>query len=325
MVVTPLIRYKAPHYPDKQTAMKDPLLLKNLPRRWAGRAATVTAVTATAAMMLTGCAAGEETSDAASIASVSAETNPASSLLFSTAASSETAISSKAVSVASSKAVSSRAVSVAPVIINDMIAPLFIHGEGRGSFGCSMVAPAVFLTEQEATSIIKDALNAAGIEQLTEPPIIKTQIPLLNLSGFKKSSEENQLIEGYKLVDLRLDGVDVNGDITFEFISQKDIEAWDANKFVTNSRYMSSTVSDYDFQATAKAFNQKLNNIKTDYIIATFYDPVTRNEVTNAARKEYSTSYDAEKYIQTVRAETEKDLRLQVTDFIAWLKAEEII
>jgi hypothetical protein len=43
------------------------------------------------------------------------------------------------------------------------VAPLFQHGDGRGSFGCRAVNPPVFLSESEARQVIMDEAKRAGI------------------------------------------------------------------------------------------------------------------------------------------------------------------
>src|ERR1035438_3198523 len=36
------------------------------------------------------------------------------------------------------------------------VAPLFIHGEGRGAFGCVATNPPIFLSEDEAKQVIRE-------------------------------------------------------------------------------------------------------------------------------------------------------------------------
>jgi len=52
-----------------------------------------------------------------------------------------------------------------------LVAVVFPHGEGRGSFGCMMVTPPAFLSEEEARQVIREELESLGI-LLTEDALI---------------------------------------------------------------------------------------------------------------------------------------------------------
>ena len=45
-----------------------------------------------------------------------------------------------------------------------IVAPIFVHGDGRGSYGCEVVSPPVYLSEAEAFQIIQDEAQKAGIQ-----------------------------------------------------------------------------------------------------------------------------------------------------------------
>src|SRR5690606_34641768 len=44
-----------------------------------------------------------------------------------------------------------------------VVAPIFEHGEGRGSIGCSAVVPPAFLSEEEGMQILGEELAKHGI------------------------------------------------------------------------------------------------------------------------------------------------------------------
>ena len=44
------------------------------------------------------------------------------------------------------------------------VAPIFVHGEGRGASGCIVMNPPVFLSEEEALQILGEELARAGIK-----------------------------------------------------------------------------------------------------------------------------------------------------------------
>ncbi|MCZ7584672.1 MAG: hypothetical protein M5R36_15785 [Deltaproteobacteria bacterium] len=50
-----------------------------------------------------------------------------------------------------------------------IVAPVFEHGEGRGSIGCVMVNGPVFLSEEEALAVIKTALEKRGLTGFGSP------------------------------------------------------------------------------------------------------------------------------------------------------------
>jgi hypothetical protein len=51
------------------------------------------------------------------------------------------------------------------------VAPIFTHGKGRGSTGCIVMSPPVFISEDEAIKIILDKLKAEGSDFLTSAEI----------------------------------------------------------------------------------------------------------------------------------------------------------
>lgn len=40
-----------------------------------------------------------------------------------------------------------------------VVAPIFVHGEGRGATGCEVINPPVFLSEQDAMQVIREELG----------------------------------------------------------------------------------------------------------------------------------------------------------------------
>ena len=50
-----------------------------------------------------------------------------------------------------------------PTVKHAIVAPIFVHGEGRGAVGCVVVNPPVFLSEQDAMQVIREELKKAGV------------------------------------------------------------------------------------------------------------------------------------------------------------------
>jgi len=93
----------------------------------------------------------------------------------------------------------------------DVVAPLFIHGDGLGSFGCVSVAPHVFFSEEEAFQIIQEESKKYRLEfKKDEITIEDIEIPVTDLYPYFNDREKN---ESTNLMDtkkgkLQLDGVD---------------------------------------------------------------------------------------------------------------------
>jgi hypothetical protein len=45
-----------------------------------------------------------------------------------------------------------------------IVAPIFVHGEGRGATGCIVMAPPVFLSEEEALQVIREEMATRGVQ-----------------------------------------------------------------------------------------------------------------------------------------------------------------
>src|SRR5512137_2050774 len=45
-----------------------------------------------------------------------------------------------------------------------IVAPIFQHGEGRGSTGCIVMSPPVFLSEEEALQVIREEMATRGVQ-----------------------------------------------------------------------------------------------------------------------------------------------------------------
>ena len=112
MEVRPVKTYRRPQYPQKTAVGRDPSLLRRIPHRWAKNTAVLTAL----GMTLTFSACSHGVSPA-----------PAGSAAPETPAGSPTPANTPA-----------------------MVAPIFEHGGGSGSFGCVSVVAPYFLSEEEA-------------------------------------------------------------------------------------------------------------------------------------------------------------------------------
>ncbi len=57
------------------------------------------------------------------------------------------------------------------------VAPIFRHGLGRGSIGCVVVAPPIFLSEEDALQVISEELRQAGVK-IVSTDVILEELPI---------------------------------------------------------------------------------------------------------------------------------------------------
>ena len=232
------------------------------------------------------------------------------------------------------------------------VAPVFIHGEGTGAMGCVMVAPPVFLSEQEALAVIKSVTEDSGLKFLAEPPgyIAANNKP----EPQSQYSWENQK---YVLGDGNI-GMDLYDDkkgVAVTFISMEEAEIKYTN--------MGSSVTSYHPRELAELTAEDFSRQKGDIAVGVFYEPgmpwdteeqrqildeyeTKRNEIYETYykpyvkysdggyvyieeedRKEYDQKYTEarEEYEANMKLLIEKDLRAQIQDFIEWLQSQGII
>jgi hypothetical protein len=238
------------------------------------------------------------------------------------------------------------------------VAPLFIHGEGRGAFGCVVINPPVFLSEDEARQVIQDEAKKAHIEFIADGLTLKdVQVPVT--SEFEYAEQEERAREGKNTKEdqpppkerrqLVLDGYDKGHKIAYEVVSQEDFLAWEKR-----DKAIWSSVSVYGFKTTAQRLAKGLADMKGDATVAVFYEPAAYlSEVSGANRereekeletlaakrhqrleqegrlseKELAVFAKAEWDVRlaAIKQVDKEKLRAQVQDFLQWLKAQGVI
>lgn len=210
------------------------------------------------------------------------------------------------------------------------VAPIFVHGEGRGSFGCVVVNPPVFLSEDEARQVVIDEAGKAGIKFTPDGLTLKdVPLPVTDQFGFL---DERETSSGKrkppkpakkKTGDLVLDGYDLKHKVAYEVVSQADFSAWE-----DKAAGRVCTVSSYDFKTTASTLTNGLAKTKGDTIVAVFYEPgasVARTAPTKRPKTDAEWKASWTEREKQGKALGEEELRAQVRDFLAWLKAQGII
>ena len=198
------------------------------------------------------------------------------------------------------------------------VAPIFEHGSGMGSIGCVMIVPPVFLSEQEALAIIKNAAEDAGIS-FNDPP------PEYIATSNKRPSGLTSL--GYGNVGLKL--YDAKNGIAAAFIAMRDAEI--------KTKGGPISVTSYNALELANMAAVDFARQNGDIAVGVFYCPgrpsgpaISINQLANENLppgkdiKEYYNELLNE-YRNERNAYLEKQLRAQVRDFLEWLQAQGIM
>jgi hypothetical protein len=171
------------------------------------------------------------------------------------------------------------------------VAPVFQHGEGRGTFGCVAISPPVCLSEDEARQIVNDEVKRAGLSFTAEPDM--------------RSRKPGQFI----------DARDKKRNVSYVFVSMGD--------GITPSR---SSVFHSSPLSQAKSLVKHLKHAETGQTIGVFYDPMTETAVKKNGEYDWKASRSGREERQKAATVTAKQqLRLQVQDFVKWLKAQGVI
>lgn len=188
------------------------------------------------------------------------------------------------------------------------IAPIFAHGDGSGATGCVVMSPPVFISEDEAKSIIFKAFDAEGIKFNTiDCPKIKfTATPIANdCFGFNDTTKVSTAN-----VELKMDGYNKELNLAIQFVSRDDF-----SKFRSDDGCWSS-VQSFNTKKAAEIIREELiANGKTNTVV--FYDPITNID--------FKSNNNWKKSQTDAKEEAQNLLLAQVEDFINWLKKENFI
>ena len=200
------------------------------------------------------------------------------------------------------------------------VAPIFNHGIGRGAFGCVVVNPPVFLTEEEARSVVADEAKKAGLTFAPDALTIKKiRLPVTDQFDAYFGGREAQDSKPVRVGDLVLDGYDNKHDVAYEFVSRSDFGSWERKDYK-----FASSVSGYDMRGAAEAVQSGLNAAKPPAYIGVFYEPLAKAAIEDNELMR-SSQIDWEKRTKVARELDKQMLREQVRDFIQWLKAQGVI
>lgn len=169
------------------------------------------------------------------------------------------------------------------------VAPIFAHGDGSGSTGCIVMSPPVFISEDEAKSIIFEALAKENILFDTKNcPTLKFDAPPLANDCLKEIERMTKTTQ----VKITMDGYNADYNLAIQFMSSKDFRTFR----IEDGCYSSG--SHYDTKTAAELLRAELKK-KGILNAAVFYDPLPSDESNEDAKQ---------------------DLLMQVNDFIQWFK-----
>lgn len=203
-----------------------------------------------------------------------------------------------------------------------IVAPIFDHGEGRGATGCVVVAPPVFLSEEEAWQVINSELASHGVKLgETNVTLQGVQIPRRIQSGTVNNGKrewQTRTVQG-SAKPFAVDRENPQKRIAVEFLSQRDYHS------KAGAPSEMSTVSSYDFKETAKNLAQDIQKQAQEQVyLGMLYDPLAKTPDLSALKTRPQESW-TKAYLrmqQEATSESKRLLRLQVQDFLKWLEAQ---
>jgi len=183
------------------------------------------------------------------------------------------------------------------------VAPVFIHGDGRGATGCVVIGAPVFLSENEAMEIVLAELQRAGLsfdDRDHLVPGMEWDEPLLRTGFFAARHRPAPSAKKPYTVEL----YDTHNQLAVKIITA-------GNYHLSGGAFDGSSVADWDLLALAQKTVERLQASATVNAVV-FYDPLQHGG---------SFGDDRENGIARAR----EQLRAQVHDFLGWLKSRKIV
>jgi hypothetical protein len=222
------------------------------------------------------------------------------------------------------------------LMLGTVVAPIFKHGEGRGSIGCVVVAPPVFLSEEEAMQIIREELAKHGVNlggPTTLPDVtIAARVEEIELDfkgGQGEVTTRVREVADPARKPFTLDGVDATKKVAVRFVSEK------AYYDLGGPNWGPSSLQPYDFPEVAQYVAAQLTKQgKADMVVGLHYDPAVKVSLWPDAlraddRSEPQSYEDIKAHVISLmaraKAEAGELLRLQSRDFAAWLKQQKVL
>jgi hypothetical protein len=223
-----------------------------------------------------------------------------------------------------------------------IVAPVFHHGEGRGATGCIVMAPPVFLSEEEALQVIREEMAAHGVKLGTNDTAVAGVMLERVVWSTVPPGSTNQAEPAHRTYEVRnetfkADAADPKKKVFIEFLGERDAWDWESERRKEENDWFVSTVHAYDMPKTAEyvAGRVKRQAINKVYFGA-FYDPLDNTWRSRKAPAQGSSGAAGQGKVERPAdgwasapivppdrtAESRRLLRLQVRDFLKWLQAQ---
>jgi hypothetical protein len=199
------------------------------------------------------------------------------------------------------------------------VAPIFQHGQGVASSGGVAATRIVFISEEEAVRIVREEAAKAGLDfaptgkTLNEIPLPVTD-PYGTFESRQKDPPGGKPRPTSRTGRLELDGTAAKSGVSFEVVTKQDFDAWNV------PGELGSTLSTFDLLGTARVLQAGLDQAAPAGTYAVFYDPLPPYRQPTLEPNN-SRLYERAGEEATL-SQSREELRAQVRDFIAWLKAQ---
>jgi hypothetical protein len=191
------------------------------------------------------------------------------------------------------------------------VAPLFMHGAGRGAYARPATGPQGMISEEEARQVIVEEFKVAGLtlqpDALTIPD---TYLPMTNY---------NNPVVAMKPGALLLDLADQTRKVAVEYVSFEDYYVWAGNSVGAG------TVATIESKAAAQLLRAGLAAKAPAGSYGVIYDPLPSQAELVERAKQAEAENDLTYLAEPRRALANEDLRAQVKDFLSWLKTQGVI
>jgi hypothetical protein len=236
-----------------------------------------------------------------------------------------------------------------------IVAPIFEHGEGRASDGCMVVNPPVFLSEQDAMQVIREELQKSGVILSDEKVILfdgsisQDQKKLFENIGknIQTGKSKPPVLQNFdpktgKIIPVVRESYDPRKKVGIAVVDKDDYHE-------LGGAPSASSVQSYNFKKVAQEVRDLVATKDNDLYFGIFYDPTGARGKSNSQTNEFSnklrelraelqetTDPTAKQQksdeIKTLmkqsldpKQESRRLLRMQVKDFIDWLKGQGVI
>jgi hypothetical protein len=212
-----------------------------------------------------------------------------------------------------------------------IVAPIFVHGEGRAADGCSAENFPVYLSEQQALQVITEELSAAGLNMSQQA----IQVPDVMIPQRTREWGEDWITgKGlHKLRELSTGAQPLTADledpgrhVALKYISRKEHDKCGGNS-------LGGFGITYDFKETAQYVDNQVREQARGLYFAAFYDPAgpglemhyTYEASANITGPPLPSEEAEARAMRRAEEPSKRLLRQQVKDFVDWLKGQGVI